>query len=120
MVLAVYRICCTDSQDHAGPIFHSLVATSSVFWHNWCCRGGGQAHSTIEATACTDFPRKCSLIHTFQEMSSSLCTYGRGCPGPSKSSQAYPCSSSKYERLSSYLLSSPSTSALPDIERMLE
>jgi hypothetical protein len=42
-----------------------------------------------------------ALIHTFQQISPSfllphLCTYGRGCLGPSNSSQAYSCSSSKF------------------------
>jgi hypothetical protein len=30
MVPAIHRICCMDSQDLVGPIFHPLVATSSV------------------------------------------------------------------------------------------
>jgi hypothetical protein len=82
-----------DSQDLAGPIFHPLGVTSSVFWHDWCCRGGGQAHSVIRATACNDSLRQTTLICTFQQISPSLllshlCTYGRECPSPSKSSQA--------------------------------
>jgi hypothetical protein len=51
-----------DSQDLAGPIFHPLVATSYVFWHNQCCRGGVQAHSMIEAIACTDCSQQSALI----------------------------------------------------------
>jgi hypothetical protein len=92
-----------DSQDLAMPIFHPLVATSSVFWHNWCCRGGDQARSVIRATTCTDSPRQSALIRTFQQnlhclLLSNLCTYGMECPGPSKSSQAYSSISSKLER----------------------
>jgi hypothetical protein len=103
MVPVVQGICRMDSQDHDGPIFHPLIATFSVFQHNWCCRGGGQAHSEIEATTCTDSQWQSALIHTFQQFSPSLllshlCTYRKGCPDSSKSSQAYSCSSSKYER----------------------
>jgi hypothetical protein len=65
MVPAVHRICPIDSYDLAGAIFHPLIATSSVFKHNQCCRDGGQAHSAIEATACTDSLRQSALIHTF-------------------------------------------------------
>jgi hypothetical protein len=83
MVSAVHGICRMDSQDLAGPIIHPLVATSSIFQHNWCCRGGGQAHYAIIAIACTDSSRQSALIHTFQQISPSLllsylCTYKRG------------------------------------------
>jgi hypothetical protein len=103
MVKSVHGICRMDSQDLAGPIFHPLVATSSIFQHNRCCRGGGQARSTIRATACTGSSRQSAPIRIFQQISSNLllshlCTYGKGCPGSSKSSQAYSCSSSKHER----------------------
>jgi hypothetical protein len=54
MVPAVHKIYRMDSQDLAGSIFHPLVATFSIFRYNWCCRGGGQACSTIRATTCTD------------------------------------------------------------------
>jgi hypothetical protein len=54
MVLAIHIICYMDSQDLAGPIFHPPIATASVFWHNWYCRVGDQAHSMIRASACTD------------------------------------------------------------------
>jgi hypothetical protein len=102
MVPAVQGIFHMDSQDLAGPIFHPHVATSSIFRYNWCCRGGGQAHTVIGATACTDIPRQSSPIQTFQQISpilylTNLCTYERGCPCPSKSSQAYCCSSSNHE-----------------------
>jgi hypothetical protein len=93
MVPTVHIICRIDSQDLAGPIFYPFVATSSVFQHNRYCRGGGQAHSMIGATACTDSLWQSALIRTFQQISPSLllshlCTYEKGCPGSSKSSQA--------------------------------
>jgi hypothetical protein len=69
MVPVVQRICHMDSQDVARPIFHPHVATSSIFQHNQCCRGGGQAHSTIGTTACTDSSRQSSLIRTLQQIS---------------------------------------------------
>jgi hypothetical protein len=88
MVSVVHRICRMDSQDLAGPIFHPLVATSSIFLHNRCCRGGGQAHSVIGVTACINSPRQCAPIQTFQQISPSLllshlCTYERGILVPS-------------------------------------
>jgi hypothetical protein len=64
MVPAIHENYHMDSKDLTGPIFHPLVATSSVFWHNRCCRGGGQSHSMIEATACTHYSQQNSP--TFQ------------------------------------------------------
>jgi hypothetical protein len=83
MVSVVHRICLMDSQDLAGPIFHPLVVTSSIFWHNRCCQGGGQARSVIGATTCTNSPHQTALIYTFQQISPSLllshlCTYRKG------------------------------------------
>jgi hypothetical protein len=83
MVPVVHRICHMDSQGLAGLIFHPLVATSSIFRHNWCCQGGGQAHSAIEVTTCTNYSLQSSPIHTVQQISFNLlllnlCTYGRG------------------------------------------
>jgi hypothetical protein len=82
MVAVIHVICRMDSQDLARQIFHHLISTSYVLWHNWCCRGGGQARSTIEAIACADCWRQTALIHTFQQISpnhllSNLCTYER-------------------------------------------
>jgi hypothetical protein len=66
MVSIIHEICHMDSQDLAGLICHPLVATASIFWHKRCCRGGGQARSMIEATACTDYSQQSPLIHTLQ------------------------------------------------------
>jgi hypothetical protein len=66
MVLVIHKNCDMDSQDLAGPMFHPLVATSSVFQHNRCCRGGGQARVFIRATACTHYSLQSSPIRTFQ------------------------------------------------------
>jgi hypothetical protein len=72
MVPAVHENYHMDSEDLVGPIFHPLVATSFVFRHNRCCRGGGQAHSMIETTSCTHCSRQSSLIRTCQQISPSL------------------------------------------------
>jgi hypothetical protein len=72
MVPNVDGICRMDSQDLAGPMFHPLVTTSSVFQHNRYCRGGDQAHSAIRVTTCTDSPRQSAPIHTFQQISPNL------------------------------------------------
>jgi hypothetical protein len=69
MVSVVHEIYRMDSQDIAGPIFYPLIVTSSVFQHNQCCRGGGQARSAIGATACTDYPWQSDQIYTFQQIS---------------------------------------------------
>jgi hypothetical protein len=80
MVLAVHRICHMDYQDLAGAMFHLPIATTSIFRHNRCYRGGGQACSAIEATSCTNCLWQSSSIHTLQQIFSSLhlstlCTY---------------------------------------------
>jgi hypothetical protein len=68
MVPAVHEICHINSQDLDGSIFHPPVATSSIFQHNRCYRGGGQARSAIGATACTDCSRQSSSIRTLQQI----------------------------------------------------
>jgi hypothetical protein len=72
MVPAIHGIYRMDSQNLDGPIFHPLLATSSIFWHNRCCRGGGQAHYAIRAIACIDCWHQSAPIHTFQQISPSL------------------------------------------------
>jgi hypothetical protein len=88
MVPTIHRICYMDSQDLAGPNFHPPVVTFSIFRYNWCCRGGGQARSTIGATACNVCLRQSSPIHTLPQISpsllSTLCTYGRALFFPPK------------------------------------
>jgi hypothetical protein len=88
MVSAIHGICHMDSQDFAGPIFHPPVVTFSIFWYNWCCRGGGQARSTIGATTCNVCSRQSSPICTLPQISpsllSTLCTYGRALFFPPK------------------------------------
>jgi hypothetical protein len=51
-----------DSQDLDGPICHPPIATASIFWHDRCCRDGGQACSVIGATVCTDYLWQSPLI----------------------------------------------------------
>jgi hypothetical protein len=68
MIPTVHENCHMDSEDLIGPIFHPLVTTSFVFWHNRCYRGGGQADSVIGATACTHCSWQSSLIRTFQQI----------------------------------------------------
>jgi hypothetical protein len=80
MVSAIHEISHMDSQYLAGPICHPHVATATIFWYNRCCRGGGQAHSMIGATVCTDCSQQSPLIHTLKQiilnlLLSSLCTY---------------------------------------------
>jgi hypothetical protein len=102
MVPAIHEICPMDSSDLAGPMFHPLVATSSVFSITSVVEVV-KAHSVIGATACTDCWHQNTLRCTFQQISprlllTNLCTYRRGYSGQSKSSQAYSCTSSKHEK----------------------
>jgi hypothetical protein len=57
MMSVIHDICHIDSQDLARPIFHLHVVTSSVFGINSVADVGGQTHSVIGATACTDCSR---------------------------------------------------------------
>jgi hypothetical protein len=65
MVPAIHRIYRMDSQDLVGLVFYPIVATSSIFLHNWCCLVGGQAHSVIGVTACTDSLWQSAPIRSF-------------------------------------------------------
>jgi hypothetical protein len=80
MVSVIHEISHMDSQDLARPIFHPPVAAASVFWHIRCCRGSGQAHFAIGATAYTDCSLQSPPIRTLLEifpsiLVSSLCMY---------------------------------------------
>jgi hypothetical protein len=64
MVPIIHKIYHMDCHDIGGPICHPPIATASVFQHNRCCRGGGQARSMIGATACIEHSQQSPMVRT--------------------------------------------------------